>query len=694
MNSVPVPGWTLRRVRRPPALLGAILILTTGPAIAGSSPPRLPRDLDPLVRNLDPSVPPGEDFFRYANGTWLKNNPIPPTESSWGLGHLVVDEIRGQLREICEEAAASGAPRGSVEQLVGDFWVAGMDSAATERAGIEPLRAELDRIEAIRSRDDLLEAIAIHQTIGADPLYGLYIGQDDKNSEAYVVFLYQGGLGLPDRDYYFLDDSVTARIRDEYPRHVEAMMRLLGLDGERARTAARSVFDIETELAGASRTLEELRDPYANYNKLSLDELTLKNPRVDWVKQLRLMGVPEVDSVVVCQPEFFARADSIVDSRSLDQWKDYLRWCLVNAFASRLGSDLDREHFRFYGQLLAGREAQRPRWKRVLDAEEDGIGELMGRIWVRKHCSPATKARYERLVDDFFAAYADRIRRLDWMSEITKESALGKLARVSKKVAYPDRWREFSGLALDRSSYAGNQMRVNRWWFQHRANKIGKPVDRAEWEMSPQTYNAYYSSSNVEIVLPAGVFLVPGLPDSLMDDAILYANAGAATIGHEITHGFDDEGRQYDAGGNLRPWWTEADSVRFAERARLLVDQFNEYVVGGRNVRGEATLGENIADLGGLVIGYEAFRRTEQWKRGEPLNDLTPDQRFFLGFAFAWMSHARPEYLDHLIMSDVHSPPFLRVNGSVANVPEFHAAFGVRPGEPMYRPDSLRVEIW
>jgi putative endopeptidase len=661
---------------------------------SASAVPDLPPEMDPLVRNLDPTVRPGDDFFRHANGTWLKQNPIPPAERGWGLGNLVIEQVRSQLLAICEDAARANAPKGSVEQLVGDFWVAGMDSVAIERQGIEPLRPDLDRIDAIRTPADLLAAIARQQTLGAGPLYSSYVWQDERKSTEYILHLYQGGLGLPDRDYYLLDDSTTVRVREAYLEHIATMIGLLGMEELRAAAAARGIMDLETALARASRTLEELRDPYANYNKVSMAELDRWTPRIEWSAHLRAQGVPLTDSIVVGQPEFFAAADSLLAAAPLDTWKDYLRWGLVNTFAACLNRAVDLQDFRFYGQLLEGRQAQRPRWKRVLDAEENGIGELMGQIWVRRHCSPATKARYEKLVDDFFATYAERIRRLEWMSEPTKEKALAKLARVGKKVAYPDRWKDFSELELDRSSYATNQMRVNQWWFRHEASKIGQPIDRTEWDMTPQTYNAYYNGSSVEIVLPAGVFLVPGLPDSLMDDAILYANAGAATIGHEITHGFDDEGRQYDAEGNLNPWWTSEDSTRFAERAKILVEQFDQYVVGGRNVRGEATLGENISDLGGLVIGYEAFKKTEQWKRGEKLNGLTPDQRFFLAFAFAWMGQHRPEYLDQLIMSDVHSPSFLRVNGPLANVTEFYETFKVEPGDAMYRPEHLRVKIW
>jgi putative endopeptidase len=686
----------LRAAARACSVVFAICAGFGGPtALAlAAQPVLLTPDKDPLIQDIDSTASPRRDFFRYANGGWLRRHPIPPAERDWGIGRVVVEETLGQLRSICEAAAGSNAPRGSVDQKVGDYWVAAMDTARIEGEGVTPLRPELARIEQIRSKDDCLRAIAFYQTCGVRPLYALYVGRDDKNSEAYVVDLYQGGIGLPDRDYYFLDDSTTARIRGEYPRHVAAMFRFLGYDDPGARRAAEDVFGIERNLAQASRRIEQLRDPYANYNKISLDELNRRTPAIDWREQLRIAGVPKVDSVVVGQPEFLARVDSMLTSVPLDQWKEYLRWCLLNTFAERLPDAIEAENFHFYGTLLDGRKEQRPRWKRALDAEENSIGELMGQVWVRRHCSPEVKARYDRLVEDVLTAYAERIRGLDWMSDATKEKALAKLSRVGRKVAYPDRWRDFSTLEIGRDSYLENQMKANQWWFHHQADKIGHPVDRTEWDMTPQTYNAYYDDSNVEIVLPAAVFRFPDLPDSVLDDAILYAGVGAATIGHEITHGFDDEGRLYDERGNLRPWWTPEDSVKFTARAKVLAEQFDQYIVGGRHVRGEASLGENLADLGGLAIGYQAFRKTDQWKKGEKLNGLTPDQRFFLAYAYSWMGQFRPEYLDYLIMSDVHAPNALRVNGPLANMPEFYAAFGVRPGDAMYRPDSLRVSIW
>lgn len=670
--------------------VSAIMAMVT----PGQSGAQLPPTIDPLVKNMDPTVKPGDDFFQYACGTWLAGNPIPASERYWGIGKIIQKDIHRQLRGICEEAARMKSPVGSTEQKLGDFWNSGMDSTSIEGLGLTPIRTELDRIEAIQSRADLVQTMAWLRVSGVSSLYGMYIGQDDKNSAAYVTFLFQGGLGLPDRDYYFADDSQTKKVREEYPKHIAAMFRLLGDDEAHAQKAAQAVVAIETSLAGASRTMEERRDPYANYNKMSMGQLAKLTPAIDWSEQFRVMGVPAVDSLVIGQPEFFTHADSALTSVPLDQWKDYLRWTLVNAFAPQLSSDFDKQDFRFFGTIMSGTKEQRPRWKRVLETTEGSIGELMGQIWVRKYCSPATKARYEKLEADIVASYGERIRNLPWMTAATKEKALEKLGRVGRKVGYPDKWRDYSELKIEPGSYVRNVMAANQWWFRYQVNKLGKPIDPTEWGMTPQTYNAYYDGSKVEIVLPAAIFMVPGVPDSLLDDAILYGYAGASTIGHELTHGFDDEGRQYDAHGNMRPWWTPADSAQFAQRAQMLVKQFDAYTVGDLHVRGQATLGENIADLGGIVIAYDAFKRTDEWKKGEPVNGLTPDQRFFLGYAISWLGHWRPEMAAQLIMSDVHSPDFLRVNGPLSNLPEFYRAFGVKPGDKLYRPEDQRVQIW
>jgi putative endopeptidase len=672
------------------AAFAASLALSVAPARAGT----LPRSQDPLIQNMDPSVKPGVDFFKYANGGWIKTHPIPASERGWGIANLVQEQTYLQLHEISETASKSDAPMGSAEQKVGDYWMAGMDSMAIEKQGAAPLKPYLDEIAAIKTHAQLLDVIAKLQVDGVGPLYGSFTAQDERNSNQYLLHFYQGGIRLPDRDYYFNADSATKRIRREYVTHVAAMLKLLGDTPALAQKGSATVMRIETALAKRSRTLEQRRDPWANYNKMSLTQLEAMTPQFDWQRQLAACGITHVDTVIVGQPEFYRQADSLLKVVPLDDWKTYLRWNVVSEMAPRLSRAFDVENFHFYGTVLSGTKTQRPRWKRVLDSEEAGIGELLGQAWIKKYCSPATKARYEKLTNDIIAEYRERIRTLPWMSEATKKRALEKLDHVTRKVAYPDKWRDYSALQLDRTSYASDQIKINQWWFHHEANKLGKPIDRTEWDMTPQTYNAYYDGSKVEIVLPAAAFALPGIPDSLVDDALLYSYAGGSTIGHEITHGFDDEGRQFDEKGNLNPWWTDQDSVQFTQRSNKLVEEFNAFKVGDKHVRGKATLGENIADLGGVRLGYEAFKKTDQWKKGESINGLTPDQRYFLGYALSWLGQRRPEALAQQIMTDVHAPAFLRVNGPVANFPEFYKAFGVKPGDPMYRSDAVRVAIW
>ena len=670
---------------------GAMFLAScAGPTAGGPRPDHF------LAADRDTSVSPRTDFFQYANGGWLKANPIPPSERAWGVANLVLEETYARLKKICQDASDNGnAPRGSNEQKIGDFFAAAMDSTAIERNALNPLRDDLDRIDRISTRGDVIAAIAMDQTYGVAPLFSPYVSQDEKNSSAYSLHLYQGGLGLPNRDYYVNTDARTATIRKEYVGHVAAMLRLLGEDSARAAVHADSIMSIETRLARASRKLEDLRDPYKNYNKMAVSGLQRLTPGIGWDTVLSAMRFKRVDTVIVGQPEFYREVDALLHSVPIDAWKAYLRWNLVNQFAETLGAAFDQEHFRFYRGILSGVKEQRPRWKRVLDAEEAAMGDMLGQLYVAAYVPPSMKARYETLVDNIFAAYAQRIERLDWMSPVTKEKALAKLRAVTKKVCYPEKWKDFSALQLSRESYCANQIRVNQWWYNYYVNKLGKPVDRTEWDMTPQTYNAYYNPSNNEIVLPAAAFLIPGLPDSLADDAIVYGYAGASTIGHEVTHGFDDEGRQYDAEGNLRNWWTKEDAERFTAKAQRMVEQFNGYtVLDSMHVNGKATLGENIADLGGLVIGYDAFKKTAEGRSDTLIDDLTPDQRFFLAYAYSWLGQRRKESLAVQVMTDVHSPAFLRVNGPLSDMTSFYSTFGVQPGDAMYRPDSVRVRIW
>ena len=664
-------------------------------SLAASVPPKPPAPDRYLDQFIDRRVSPREDFFHYAVGKWLREHPIPRSEASWGVGDVVREEIYQQLLDIARSSAAAGATAGSVEQKVGDFWTAAMDSVGNAREGFAPLDSEFTRIGAIADQAGVEAEIGRLQHLGIDALYGMFVMQDRRHSDRYALYLWQGGLGLPDRDYYFDSGARMRRIRREYTAHVSRMFRLLGDSARAAEAKAAKVMAMETELAGASRKLENLRDPIKNYNSLTLDSLGKVTPSIRWRDHLAQGGIRDLDQVVVGQPEFFAQVERSLRRHSLDDWKTYLRWQLAHAFAAQAGGRFDAEQFRFYGTVLRGTAEQRPRWKRALDFEEQYLGDGLGRLYVQRYFSAATKERYTKLTGEIFDAFRQRIRRLDWMTPPTKERALRKLNAVIPKVGYPEKWKDYSAYQVERGSFLANATRGSRWQTDYAIAKLHRPVDRTEWNMTPQTYNAYYAWSNNEIVLPAAVFALPGIADSAVDDAIIYGYAGGTTIGHEITHGFDDEGRKFDEHGNLDDWWTAEDAREFDRRAEGIVRQFNQYVaVDHLHVNGAATQGENIADLGGISIAWDAFTHTEQYRRGEKIGGFTPAQRFFLGWALGWMVQIRPEYTAVLVKTDVHAPAPLRVIGPVSNMVPFYQAYGVGPGDRMYRPDSVRVVIW
>lgn len=652
-----------------------------------------PKDI--LAENMDTTVDPAVDFFKYVNGGWIKKNPIPASEKGWSIANLVMNEIYDRMKKLSEEAGKVKAQIGTNSQKIGDFYAVGMDSAKAERQGISMLKAEFDRIDGMKSKDDLLKVIAHLQMIGVNPLYDMSIYQDEKNSEQVAIHLGQGGLGLPNRDYYLNKDARNTNIRKEYLEHMQKMFELMGDDSVFAKQNAERVMVFETSLAKASRKLEDLRDPYANYTKMNVDRLQKLNPAMKWKTTFTDMNIKNVDSVIVGQPEFYNEVENSVNSLASDVWRAYLRWHVISTFSPYLSAAFDNENFHFYKGVLSGVKTQRPRWKRVLQTQERYLGDALGQLYVQQYYSPETKKRYEDLTDKILATYKTHIQNLPWMSAATKEKALVKLASVRKKVGYPDKWRDYSSMNISRSSYVENVIQGNLWAYNYAINKLGKPVDRDEWDMTPQTYNAYYNPSNNEIVLPAAAFIIPGVPDSLADDAIIYGYAGASTIGHEITHGFDDQGRQFDEKGNLKGWWTKEDEEQFNKRAKLYIEQYNNYVVlDSMHVNGEASIGENIADLGGIAIAIDAFKQTEQYKKGEKISGLTPMQRYFMGYALGWMSQQRDESLANQIMTDVHAPAFLRVNGPMSNIPEFYEAFGVKKGDPMFRDESIRVKIW
>lgn len=648
---------------------------------------------DVVASNVDTTANPAENFFKFANGGWIKANPIPAAYSQWSIANLVQEEIWAQLKTINEDAADSKAPKGSTEQKVGDFYASAMDTAAIEKLGISPLKTELGQIAAIHDIPSLLSVIASLYISGVPVAMDLGVYQDMKQSDRYAAYLWQGGLGLPNRDYYFNTDTRTKNIVEDFRSNYVPNM-LAFVSGSKDPNAGSDVFELEKFLAQSSRELEDLRDPYANYNKMSIAQLNQLTPLIDWHTMLPALRV-KTDSVIVGQPEFYQALNTALGKFPIATWQNYLRYMLLSSFSSYLNTAVDDEDFRFYDALIKGKKEKLPRWKRALIWEEDAMGEELGKQYVKANFSPETKQRYETLCDDVFAAFSVRIKNLDWMSAPTKEKALAKLGTVIRKIGYPDKWKDFSKLEISRNSLVGNIRNANDWWYNYHISKLGQPVDRTEWDMTPQTYNAYYNPSNNEIVLPAAIFKIPGFKDDELDDAVVYGYAGASTIGHEITHGFDDEGRQFDDKGNLVDWWQPEDAAKFKEKVKLYIEQFNNYVVlDSLHVNGEATLGENIADLGGLVIALDAFKQTKQFKENKMIAGYTPLQRFFMGYALGWMGHQRDEELASRILTDVHSPAFLRVNGPFSNIPEFYEAFGVREGDQMWRPDSLRVKIW
>ena len=649
---------------------------------------------DFLLNNVDTSVNPANDFFQFANGGWIKTNPIPATESGWGIGNLVQEDIYLRLRTINEKALKEGVSDGSISQKIGDFWQSGMDSLEAEKQGWKPLREILSSIDQISNAAQLVAVIASLHKKGISIAFTEGVGQDDKNSEVYAYQLWQGGLGMPNRDYYFNTDEKTLAVQKAYHHYLFQTFRKLSNDSLLSMKDAEKVYLLETKLAKASRKLADLRDPYKNYHKMSIAGLSKLAPSIGWSTFLQQMGIVKLDSVIVGQPEFFVALHTEIKSTDLADWKNYLRFHLIRSNSGYLDNQTFLNNF-IYSQAVRGTKEPRPRWKRVLDAEENAIGEALGQLFVKEYFNEKAKTRYNNLVEAIREAYKERIAKLGWMTDSTKQKAISKLTQITKKVGYPEKWKDFSALKIDKGPFVLNKLRANEWWVNFNISKLGKQVDRNEWGMPPQTYNAYYNPSNNEIVLPAGIFAVPGMKDEDLDDAFVYGYAGASTIGHEITHGFDDQGRQYDAKGNLKNWWQNADAKQFGERASKIIKQFNEFMpVDTLHVNGEATQGENIADLGGLLLGIDAFKKTLQYKKGEKINGYTPMQRYFMGYAFGWLYETRKESLASQLKTDVHAPAKERVNGPMVNIPAFYEAFGVKKGDKMFREDSLRVNIW
>ena len=652
--------------------------------------------VDPISQNIDSSISPKEDFFKYANNTWFKQHPIPASESNNGLWKTIQDKLNEDIKKICESSSADAkAAKGSNKQKIGDFYFSGMDTANIDKAGYAPLKEEFNKIDAIKNTTDLLSVAAHLETLEVPALYGFSVSKDDKKSSQYVVDLYQIRLGLPERDYYFNTDARTVAIRAEYVKHIKAMFQLIGQDEKTAAKTADNIMKLETTIAKSCRKMEDLRDPYKNYNKMSVAQVNKLTPSIKWEETLKQLGLNSVDSIVVGQPEFYTALETNIKTTSVDDWKSYFKWSLLNRYSSDLSKEIEKEDFNFYSTVLSGVKEQKPRWKRIVSATDHSLGELVGQVYVDEFCPKGTKEKLAEIGNNIRSVYAEHIKACDWMSAPTKEKALSKLNKINMKVGYPDKWKDLSALQISRDSYCRNMMNVNNWYYNFMINKYGKPVDRTEWDMEPQTYNAYYDPANNEIVVPACNIIVPGFEGRMPDDAILYGIIGGSTFGHEITHGFDDQGSLYDENGNLRDWWTKEDREKFVAKTKRIVRQFDNYVVlDSLHLKGANSQGENIADLGGVIMGYEAFMKTKQGQSTELINGYTPSQRYFLAYAYAWMVNMTDAAMAKQVMSNEHAPAPFRVIGPLSNVEEFYKAFDVKKGDKMYREDSVRVKIW
>jgi putative endopeptidase len=647
------------------------------------------------IKNIDSTAKPVDDFYQFVNGNWMKNNPVPESESRWGSFNELSDKNQAKLKTILEEAAADkAAPAGSNKQKIGDFYSVANDSVKLNADGIAPLKDEFTSIDNIKSTEDFIKAVAHLHSIGVGSLFGGYIGQDPKVSTEIITQLGQGGISLPDRDYYTNTDERTKGIQKAFIKHIENMFVLLGDKPDVAEKNAKVVFAIETNLAKASMTKIEMRDPEKQYNKKTLKELGELTPTFNWTMYFDANEIKGISNVIVAQPDFFKAMNAAIKTVSMSDWKTYLRWGLIDQTASKLSDNLVNEHFDFYGKTLLGIPALKPRWKRSLEATDASLGDALGQVFVEKHFTQESKDRVAEMVKNLIAAYRVRIASRDWMSEETKKAANMKLDKVMLKLGYPDKWKDYSSLDIKRDSYVQNFLRANVYGFKEMVNKLGKPVDRTEWGMTPPTINAYYNPTMNEIVFPAGI-MQPIFFNPDADDAVNYGAMGAI-IGHELTHGFDDEGAQFDADGNLKNWWTETDKANFKKKTDMLVSQFNSYIaIDSMHVRGELTLGENIADLGGLTISYYAFKKSLEGKPApEKIDGYTAEQRYFMAWAQGWRGNMRPEYLKNMVQTNPHSPGNFRGNGPLSNMQEFYDAFGVKEGDKMYRPKAERAEIW
>jgi putative endopeptidase len=674
------------------ALTSAACLAITAFVVDGPKPVKPRKFIDPA--NMDLSVKPGDDFFEYANGNWVKNNPIPDKQTRWGSFGILGQDNTNRLLVILKEVSKTpGQPKGSLKQRVGDLYYSGMDSVTIEKRGYEPIVPDLKRISAISSLDGVINEMVYDRSHSvSDPLFGVGVRQDSKHPTKYIVGFNQGGTTLADRDYYLQSDARTMKIQGAYKHYITTLFTLTGSSEDQAVKNAATVFRMETALAKIQLSRTQMRDPNKTYNKFSLGDFEKMTPHLNWSTILPKTGIKgTVDSVLVGQPDFFKSIDAMLPATSVDDWKVYLDWNVLKGAAGSLSSPFVKASFD-YSSTVSGQRVQTPRNERMSGLVDRSLGELLGQLYIAKYFPPAAKTYMVNLVNEMKVTLGERIKRLDWMSAETKARALKKLSMFGVKIAYPDKWETYNGVVIDRHDYYGNLKRVEQWRYNFQVSQYGKPVVK-RFNMTAPTVNANYSPTNNEITFPAGILQFPFF-DFKADDAINYGGI-AAVIGHEMTHGFDDQGRQYDGDGSLHDWWTKDDADKFKVRANMVIKQYDGFtVLDTIHVNGTLTEGENLADLGGLNTAYEAFKKTKEGHSNVKIDGFTPDQRFFLSWAQVWRSSQRPENAAARIKTDPHSPEQYRTNAPLTNIDAWYAAFNVKPGDKMYKAPADRIKIW
>ena len=648
--------------------------------------------IDP--QNMDMSVKPGDNFYQYANGNWLKQNAIPASKTSWGSFNELREKSLDAMKSLLDDAAKT-TTKGRLYQMVGDYYTSGMDSVTIESRGFDPIKPELARVDKVNNKQAFFDELAYQRTQSNNMLFGFFVAQDRKNVNKYMPQFSQGGTTLPDRDYYLKNDARSVKIRDAYRDNLTKMFTLIGEESAQAAQQADVILNFETALAKAQLARVELRDPYKTYNKLTVASFNKLTPGINWTDQLTKFGAKGQDTILVQSPAFFRSLDSLVAATPIEDLRTYMRWNILKGSAPYLSDAFVKQSFAF-SKVLTGQKEQTPRWQRISGLIDNSLGDLLGQLYVQSYFKPEAKQRMLTLVGNLETSYKEHIKNLDWMSEETKKKALTKLLAFKRKIGYPDKWKNYDGVTIARNDFYGNVKSASKWSYNYMINRLGKPVDKMEWGMTPPTVNAYYNPVNNEIAFPAAILQFPFF-DFDADDAINYGGIGAV-IGHEMTHGFDDQGRQYDSDGTLRDWWTKADADNFKKRADQVKDQFFGFkVLDSIKVNGQLTLGENLADLGGLTIAYDAFKKTAQGKstgKKSMIDGFTPDQRFFLSWAQVWRINVLPETQAQLIMTDPHAPGLYRCNGPLSNINAWYQAFNVQAGDKMYKKPEDRIKVW